>query len=136
MAKKRPTLDAFLSSEAPATQDEPVTPAAAPKQAKKPVKKPVAARPSGATVSTQQQVSSPVTDQTSVAIPRKEKYEIVRHMLYLPVPVYDQLQGLIFEEQRGQSKRRKMHDYLLDAIDLLFKEKGIKSIGELTGENK
>ena len=54
-------------------------------------------------------------------------------MLYLPLPVYDQLQGLIYEEQRGQAKRRKTHDYLLDAIDLLFKKKGLKSIDDLTG---
>jgi hypothetical protein len=73
-------------------------------------------------------------DNLRSAVSSYEKREVIRHMLYLPLPVYDQLQDMILEEQRGQTKRRKMHDYLLDAIDLLFKEKGLKSISELTSK--
>jgi hypothetical protein len=62
------------------------------------------------------------------------KDEIVRQTLYLPLPVFDQLRELFFEEQRGQVKRRRMHDYFLEGIDLLFKDRGLKSIGELTGK--
>lgn len=62
------------------------------------------------------------------------KHEIVKLMLYLPLPVADQLRGLHFEEQRGQAKKRKMHDYCLEAIDLLFKNRGLKPIEELTGK--
>jgi|SRR5215207_5946662 len=62
------------------------------------------------------------------------KSEIVRQTLYLPLPVFDQLRDLFFEEQRGQVKRRRMHDYFLEGIDLLFKNRGLKSIGELTGK--
>lgn len=62
------------------------------------------------------------------------KSEIVRQTLYLPLPVFDQLRDLFFEEQRGQVKRRRMHDYFLEGIDLLFKNRGLKSIAELTGK--
>jgi hypothetical protein len=62
------------------------------------------------------------------------KDEIVRQTLYLPLPVFDQLRELFFEEQRGQVKRRRMHDYFLEGIDLLFRDRGLKSIKELTGK--
>ncbi len=62
------------------------------------------------------------------------KAEIIRQTLYLPLPVFDQLRELFFDEQRGQVKRRRMHDYFLEGIDLLFKERGLKSIKELTGK--
>ncbi len=64
----------------------------------------------------------------------KGKDEIIRQTLYLPLPVLDQLRDLFFEEQRGQVKRRRMHDYFLEGIDLLFKDRGLKSIEELTGK--
>lgn len=62
------------------------------------------------------------------------KGEIVRQTLYLPLPVFDQLRELFFEEQRGRVKRRRMHDYFLEGIDLLFKDRGLKSIEELSGK--
>lgn len=69
----------------------------------------------------------------AVAETPEAKSEIVRQTLYLPLPVFDQLRDLFFEEQRGQVKRRRMHDYFLEGIDLLFKDRGLKSIEELTG---
>jgi hypothetical protein len=62
------------------------------------------------------------------------KDEIIRQTLYLPLPVFDQLRDLFFEEQRGRVKRRRMHDYFLEGINLLFKDRGLKSIEELTGK--
>jgi hypothetical protein len=47
---------------------------------------------------------------------------------YLPVPVYEQLRRLAFEE------RAKMHDFLMQGLDMVFKAKGLKSIAELTGK--
>jgi hypothetical protein len=125
MAKKRPTLDSFLNSqsEADKTKNQSAvesSPHEAVKQPSRSVHKAKGKDSPGKAVD---------------SLPQMEKHEIVRHMLYLPLPVYDQLQGLIFEEQRGQAKRRKTHDYLLDAIDLLFKKKGLKSIAELTGKD-
>jgi hypothetical protein len=124
MAKKRPTLDAFLNSQKEVGEE--AKPAAK--------KSPSPAKQSGKSGSARNSVKSEVDETESVPAARSGKPEIIRHMLYLPLPVYDQLQGLIYEEQRGQTKRRKTHDYLLDAIDLLFKKKGLKSIDELTGK--
>jgi hypothetical protein len=45
---------------------------------------------------------------------------------YLPLPVYEQLRQLAFEE------RVKMHDFLMQGLDMVFKAKGLKSIAELT----
>jgi hypothetical protein len=48
--------------------------------------------------------------------------------VYLTAPVYEQLRTLAFEE------RRKMHDYLLDGLDLLFRQKGLPSIADLNAK--
>ncbi len=48
--------------------------------------------------------------------------------VYLPVPVYEQLRRLAFEE------RAKMHDFLMKGLDMVFRDKGLKSIAELTGK--
>ena len=122
MAKKRPTLDAFLTSQSDtekANQEDSTS-----------------HQDTAMSVKIDKGGSTPakVNKNASKAPQSAEKLEVIRHMLYLPLPVYDQLQELIFEEQRGQTKRRKTHDYLLDAIDLLFKEKGLKSISDLTGK--
>jgi hypothetical protein len=45
----------------------------------------------------------------------------------LPEAVYQQLRKLAYEEEA------KMHDYLMHGLDLVFKEKGLKPIDELTG---
>lgn len=44
---------------------------------------------------------------------------------YLPIDIYEQLRKLAFEE------RKKMHDYLLEGLDLVFKDRGLPSIQEL-----
>ncbi|MGA9996702.1 MAG: hypothetical protein WBP93_14890 [Pyrinomonadaceae bacterium] len=73
------------------------------------------------------------TASLNVAEAPAAKGEIVRQTLYLPLPVFDQLRDLFFEEQRGQVKWRRMHDYFLEGIDLLFRDRGLKSVEELTG---
>ena len=45
---------------------------------------------------------------------------------YLPNPVYEQLRALAFEE------RRKMHDLLMEGLNLVFKQRGLRSIEDLT----
>jgi hypothetical protein len=45
---------------------------------------------------------------------------------YLPESVYEQLRALAFEE------RRKMHDLLMEGLDLVFKQRGLRSIEDLT----
>jgi hypothetical protein len=46
---------------------------------------------------------------------------------YLPEPVHEQLRALAFEE------RRKMHDLLMEGLDMVFKQRGLRSIEDLTG---
>ena len=46
---------------------------------------------------------------------------------YLPEAVYEQLRALAFEE------RRKMHDLLMEGLDMVFKQRGLRSIEDLTG---
>jgi hypothetical protein len=73
-------------------------------------------------------------EEPNVAERTGGKSEIVRQTLYLPLPVFDQLRDLLFEEQRGQVKRRRMHDYFIEGINLLFKDRGLKSVEELMKE--
>ncbi len=51
---------------------------------------------------------------------------IVKQTVYLPSQVHDQLRLLAFEE------RKKMHDYLVEGLDRVFKNRGLKSYTELT----
>lgn len=44
---------------------------------------------------------------------------------YLPVPIYEQLRRLAFEE------RAKMHDYLIEGLDLVFRKRGLPGVNEL-----
>jgi hypothetical protein len=48
---------------------------------------------------------------------------------YLPLAVHEQLRRLAFEE------RAKMHDYLLEGLDLVFRKRGLPGIGELKKKN-
>jgi hypothetical protein len=46
--------------------------------------------------------------------------------VYLEPPVYDQLRDLAYAE------RTKMHGLMLEALNLLFKQRGARSIDQLT----
>ena len=59
--------------------------------------------------------------------PRRRSFE-ERHKkqsVYLAEPVWEQLRKLAFDE------RRKMHDYLMDGLDVEFRKRGLPSIAEL-----
>ena len=49
--------------------------------------------------------------------------------VYLEPPVYDQLRDLAYAE------RTKMHAIMLEALDLLFKQRGARSIEQLNETN-
>lgn len=49
--------------------------------------------------------------------------------VYLEPPVYDQLRDLAYAE------RTEMHALMLEALDLLFKQRGARSIEQVLGEN-
>jgi hypothetical protein len=48
---------------------------------------------------------------------------------YLPLAVHEQLRRLAFEE------RAKMHDYLLEGLDLVFRKRGLPGVDELKRKN-
>lgn len=63
-----------------------------------------------------------------VATPAKAPIspQTVRASLYLPKAVHRQLRELAFANDR------KMHDYLLEGLDLVFRQHGLRPINELT----
>jgi hypothetical protein len=54
----------------------------------------------------------------------------VQQTVYLPPPVHDQLRHVAYEE------RVKMHDLLLEGLDLVFKKRGLPSIEELKNKQR
>jgi len=48
---------------------------------------------------------------------------------YLPLAIHEQLRRLAFEE------RAKMHDYLLEGLDLVFRKRGLPGVEELKRKN-
>ena len=65
---------------------------------------------------------------TPEAAPTPSGPETVRYTAYLPKPVYRQLKELAYTHDR------KMHDFVLEGLDLVFKEHGLRSIKELMPE--
>jgi hypothetical protein len=65
-----------------------------------------------------------------VAASVKSKSEIVKQTVYLPPAVHEQLRQLAFEE------RKKMHDYLVEGLDRVFKNRGLKPYVELSDAAK
>lgn len=67
--------------------------------------------------------------RSSISIEREgqgKRPGIKQQTAYLPEPVYEQLRRLAFEE------RRKMHDYIMEGLDRVFRDRGLASIEELT----
>jgi hypothetical protein len=61
-------------------------------------------------------------------VPRSQRPEIKQLTLYLPIPVYRQLRQLAFDEEV------KMHALVMEGLDRVFAERGLRSIRKLTGE--
>lgn len=59
-----------------------------------------------------------------------EDADIHKHTTYLRMPVYEQLRRLAFDE------RRKIHDYLIEGLDLVFHKRGLPSIADLEKEKE
>jgi hypothetical protein len=69
-------------------------------------------------------------DATGTARKQTERPSVVHSSLYLPEPVYEALRRIAFEE------RLKIHDVVLEGIDLALKRHGYPSIGNLKGGKK
>lgn len=61
-------------------------------------------------------------------VPVGKRPNVKQQALYLKHPVHRQLRVLAFEEEK------KMHDLCLEALDLLFANRGLPSIAELQSE--
>lgn len=64
------------------------------------------------------------------ATPAPGAPETVRYTAYLPRPVYRQLKELAFTHDR------KMHEFVLEGLDLVFREHGLRSIHDLTAQDE
>jgi len=119
MAKKRTSLDSlFAGAEAAieeaqtgALEKEPQAFLEAPEKAK-----------------TETPIKQPNAQQAAASV--KSKSEIVKQTVYLPSAVHEQLRQLAFEE------RKKMHDYLVEGLDRVFKNRGLKPYVELSDAAK
>ena len=71
-------------------------------------------------------IPSPSIATTKAASKRPS---VKQQTAYLPLPVYEQVRRLAFEENA------KMHDFLMEGLDHVFKSRGLPSIDELMGKN-
>lgn len=72
--------------------------------------------------------TQPTLTASSETTEKIRRPRVKQQTAYLPLAVYRQLRELAFVEER------KMHDYLLQGLDMVFQQKGLKSISELTGK--
>lgn len=119
MAKKPLALDSFLANEAKGQMTDSVRGTEKRSSEKK-----------GKSSSAQNPVSSETKNTNTSVAPAKtttEKFKQKRvgQTVYLPPAVHRQLRALAFEEER------KMHDYLMEGLDLVFRKRGLKSVSEL-----
>lgn len=80
------------------------------------------------------EVAGPQTSGNQPALPEATPApgapETVRYTAYLPRPVYRQLKELAFTHDR------KMHEFVLEGLDLVFREHGLRSIHDLTAQDE
>ena len=65
------------------------------------------------------------SDPQPEELKKPAKPKTVQQTAYLPTSVHEQLRRLAFEE------RAKMHDYIMEGLDLVFQKRGLPSIAEL-----
>ena len=70
----------------------------------------------------------PTVPQQTPVKPRGNRPRVKQQTAYLPLPVYEQVRRLAFEEHA------KMHDFLMEGLDHVFKARGLPSINDLTGK--
>ena len=69
-------------------------------------------------------------DARAIRKPIGERRRVKQQTAYLPVPVYEQIRRLAFEENT------KMHSLLMEGLDRVFKDRGLPSIAELTNTDR
>jgi len=105
-AKKRTSLDAVFAAEE--------LPAPKPPKKSSPESNPAeAAKPTIVAIKPQERVGA------------SKRHSVKQHTAYLPLAVHEQLRKLAFEENR------KMHDYLMEGLDLVFANRGLPAIKDI-----
>ena len=69
-------------------------------------------------------------DASGLRKPIGKRRRVTQQTAYLPVPVYEQIRRLAFEENT------KMHSLLMEGLDRVFKDRGLPSIAELTNTDR
>ena len=72
----------------------------------------------------------PTVPQQIPTKPRGNRPRVKQQTAYLPLPVYEQVRRLAFEEHV------KMHDFLMEGLDHVFKDRGLPSINDLIGKRQ
>lgn len=119
MAKKRTSLDSLFAVTEKATAEA---------QIDAPEKEPEIGSDAIEKTKTKTPIKQPNAQQDAASV--KLKGEIVKQTVYLPPAVHEQLRQLAFEE------RKKMHDYLVEGLDRVFKNRGLKPYVELSDAAK
>lgn len=79
----------------------------------------------GPAVATTPQPAAPGLDEEG-----RGRRAVKQQTVYLPVPVYEQLRRLAFDE------RVKMHGILMEGLDRVFRDRGLPSLEELTARDE
>lgn len=110
MTKKRLTLNNFVASstDTGAAGNSPAKKRSSAKKIASPIEKP------------SEEKNLKDTEKSS-----GKKREVVLQTVYLPPLVHKQLRSLAFEEEK------KMHDLLMEGLDLVFRKRGLKPFDEL-----
>ena len=61
--------------------------------------------------------------------PQGRRAHVKQQTVYLPLPVYEQLRRLAFEE------RSKMHSLLMEGLDRVFQDRGLTAIADLAPDS-
>ena len=69
-------------------------------------------------------------DNSAIRQPIGKRRRVKQQTAYLPLPVYEQIRRLAFEENT------KMHSLLMEGLDRVFKDRGLPSIAELTNTDR
>ena len=72
--------------------------------------------------------SVPTVSPPKTTRPMGNRPRVKQQTAYLPLPVYEQVRRLAFEEHA------KMHDFLMEGLDHVFKARGLPSINDLVGK--
>lgn len=71
------------------------------------------------------------TDSVSTVVEEPVQEKALPKTIYLHPAVLEQIELLCLQERPTRGKRKKFNTLVLEAIDLLFKDRGLPSISEM-----